>query len=162
MKARSEGDASSSAELYAHGPVLLAAARAMTVNDADAQDLVQATFEIAIRSLTTLRDPGAMRVWLLRIEVREAMRITRRMRRFVRLDVHVHEIPPTDPAMADRVALKQALASLPMRVRAAVALHHLGGMSVRQTAEALGTSENTVKSALKIGLARLREELSDE
>jgi RNA polymerase sigma-70 factor (ECF subfamily) len=160
VKERSESLASS-AELYAHGPVLLAAARAMTVNDADAQDLVQATFETAIRSLRSLRDPGAMRFWLLRIEVREAMRITRRMRRFVRLDVRVHEIPNTDPGMADRVALKQALATLPIRVRAAVALHHLAGMSVRQTADALGVSENTVKSELKVGLARLRKELAD-
>jgi RNA polymerase sigma-70 factor (ECF subfamily) len=133
----------------------------MTVNDADAQDLVQATFETAIRSLRSLRDPGAMRFWLLRIEVREAMRITRRMRCFVRLDVRVHEIPNTDPGMADRVALKQALATLPIRVRAAVALHHLAGMSVRQTADALGVSENTVKSELKVGLARLRKELAD-
>jgi hypothetical protein len=59
VKERSEGLAPAAAELYAHGPVLLAAARAMTVNDADAQDLVQATFEIAIRSLASLRDPAA-------------------------------------------------------------------------------------------------------
>ncbi|HEY8845753.1 MAG TPA: sigma factor, partial [Candidatus Limnocylindrales bacterium] len=98
MKERSEGLAPAAAELCAHGPVLLAAARAMTVDDADAEDLVQATFEIAIRSLTSLRDPAAMRFWLLRIEVREAMRITRRMRRFVRFDAHVREIPHTDPA----------------------------------------------------------------
>jgi RNA polymerase sigma factor (sigma-70 family) len=162
VKERSEGLAPAAAELYAHGPVLLAAARAMTVDDADAEDLVQATFEIAIRSLTSLRDPAAMRFWLLRIEVREAMRITRRMRRFVRFDAHVREIPHTDPALADRVALKQALTSLPIRVRAAVALHHLAGLSVRQTAEALGVSENTVKSELKVGLARLREELADD
>jgi len=35
-------------------------------------------------------------------------------------------------------------------------------LSVRQTAEALGVSENTVKSELKVGLARLREELTDD
>jgi RNA polymerase sigma factor (sigma-70 family) len=57
--------------------------------------------------------------------------------------------------------MKQALATLPIRVRAAVALHHLAGMSVRQTADALGVSENTVKSELKVGLARLRKELAD-
>ena len=162
VKERNEGLAPATVALYTHGPVLLAAARAMTVDDADAQDLVQATFEIALRSLTSLRDPGAMRFWLLRIEAREAMRITRRMRRFVRFDAHVREIPRSDPAIADSFALKQALAALPIRVRAAVALHHLAGLSVRQTAEALGVSENTVKSELKVGLARLREELTDD
>src|SRR4051794_22140297 len=145
VKEPSTGLAAAAADLYQHGPILLAAARAMTLSDADAQDLVQATFEIAIRKMGTLRDPVAMRFWLLRIEVREAMRITRRMRRFVQLDGQVHEIRDADPAMADRVALKQALVKLPIRVRAAVAFHHLAGMSVRQTAEALGVSESTVK-----------------
>jgi len=46
-------------------------------------------------------------------------------------------------------------------MRAAIALHHLSGLSVAETARALGVSENTVKSQLKTGLGRLREELRD-
>ena len=161
MKDRGESRSPEVTTLDAHGPVLLAAARTMTLDEGEAQDLVQATFEIALRRLPTLRDPGAMRYWLLRIETREAMRLTRRMRRFVRLDDRVREIAPGGPGMADRLALRQALAALPLRIRAAVALHHLAGMSVRQTADALGVSENTVKSELRTGLARLRRELSD-
>jgi DNA-directed RNA polymerase specialized sigma24 family protein len=34
------------------------------------------------------------------------------------------------------------------------------GLSVRETAEALGVSENTAKARLKTGLARLREWLN--
>jgi DNA-directed RNA polymerase specialized sigma24 family protein len=90
------------AALRAHGPVLLAAARTMTTNEADAQDLVPATFEIGLRSLPSLMDCGAMRYWLLRIEVREAIRMTGRLRRFVRLDARVHEIAAAD-ATADRL-----------------------------------------------------------
>ena len=149
------------AALNGHGPILLAVARTMTVDEADAQDLVQSTFEIALRQLPALRDQTAMRSWLLRIETREAMRVTRRMRRFVRLDDHVREIPRSTLGMTDRLALRHALATLPLRVRAAVALHHLAGMSVRETAEALGVSENTIKSELKAGLVRLRKELFD-
>jgi DNA-directed RNA polymerase specialized sigma24 family protein len=33
---------------------------------------------------------------------------------------------------------------------------------VRETAAVLGVSENTIKTQLKTGLARLREELRDE
>ena len=51
---------------------------------------------------------------------------------------------------------------MPRRVRAAIALHYLEGYSVRETAAALGVSENTIKTQLKTGLSRLREELRDE
>ena len=158
---RASIDRAAAAALNDHGPILLAVARTMTVNEADAQDLVQSTLEIALRQLPALRDPAAMRSWLLRIQTREAMRVTRRMRRFVRLDDHVREIPPGTLGVTDRLALRHALTTLPLRVRAAVALHHLAGMSVRQTAATLGVSENTIKSELKAGLARLRKELGD-
>jgi RNA polymerase sigma factor (sigma-70 family) len=61
--------------------------------------------------------------------------------------------------MSDRIALRQAIRRLPLRIRAAIALHHLAGMTVRETAEALGVSENTIKTELKSGIARLRSEL---
>ena len=52
--------------------MLLAAARVITLDDEEAQDLVQTTFEIAIRHIGTLREPAALAAWLLRIETREA------------------------------------------------------------------------------------------
>lgn len=64
--------------LAAHGPVLLAAVRIITLDDDEAADIVQATFEIAIRRLHTLRDPAALRAWLLRIATREPFRVVRR------------------------------------------------------------------------------------
>ena len=53
--------------LAQHGPVLLAAARLITLDEAEAQDVVQVTFEIALRRAHTLRDPGSLRAWLLAI-----------------------------------------------------------------------------------------------
>jgi len=38
------------ATLHVHGPLLLAAARAMTRDEAEAEDLVQTTFERALRA----------------------------------------------------------------------------------------------------------------
>jgi DNA-directed RNA polymerase specialized sigma24 family protein len=113
------------AELDGHGPMLLAAARVITLDTAEAEDLVQTTFEIALRRLGDLREPRAIRAWLLTIQTREAFRVVRRLRNLV------------------------------------IALHHLAGLSVAETARALGVSENTVKSQLKTGLGRLREELRD-
>ena len=146
--------------LYEHGPMLLAAARVITLDDAEAEDLLQTTFEIALRQLHRLRDPDALPAWLLKIQAREAFRVVRRLRRLVRLDgSHDRSVIPD---LAGQQEVRTALAALPRRTRAAVVLHHLAGLSVRETAHALGVSENTVKSQLKTGLTRLREELRDE
>jgi RNA polymerase sigma factor (sigma-70 family) len=149
-------------ELYAHGAVLLAAARVITLDDDEAQDLVQATFETALRHLDELREPRALRAWLLRVQTREAFRVVRRLRRLVSLDGHVREVTTAGGDAAQRIDVRDGLARLPRRIRAAIALHYLAGMSVPETARAMGVSENTVKSQLKTGLARLREDLHDD
>ncbi len=147
--------------LAAHGPVLLATARLITLDHDEAQDLVQTTFEIAIRNADRLRDPGALRAWLLHVEVREAFRLVRRLRRLVALDGRVAEVAVAGPDLAQRTDVRAGLGKLPPRIRAAIALHHLAGLSVEETARAMGVTENTVKSQLKTGLARLREDLGD-
>ncbi len=142
-------------------PLLLATARAILLDDREAEDLVQATFEIAMRRVDQLRDPAAVRGWLLRIETREAFRLRRRLARVMRLDPTIVEVPARPIDQVDRLAVRAALARLPARQRAAVVLHHLVGLPVQETADALGTSTNTVKSQLRVALARLREELAD-
>jgi len=149
------------AALDDHGPMLLAAARVITLDTDEAQDLVQTTFEIAIRRIDGLREPRAMRAWLLTIQAREAFRVVRRLRRLVSLDGHVTEIAIPGSDLAGREDMRAALARLPRRIRAAIALHYLAGLTVPETATAMGVSENTVKSQLKTGLARLREDLGD-
>ena len=148
-------------ELYGHGPMLLAAARIITLDRDEAEDLVQTTFEIAIRRIDGLREPRALRSWLLTIQTREAFRVVRSLRRLVRLDGRVGAIAASGPDVAQDVDIRRALAGLPRRTRAAIALHYLAGLTVPETAHALGVSANTVKSQLKTGLGRLREELRD-
>jgi RNA polymerase sigma-70 factor (ECF subfamily) len=148
--------------LIEHRPVLLAAARMITLNDAEAQDIVQVTFEIALRQGHTLRDPGALRAWLLTIGTREAVRRARLMKRFLSWAPEVAEPVVAGTARDELLALHAALRTMSRRTRAAIALRYLEGYSVRETAAALGVSENTVKTYLKRGLAHLREELKDE
>ena len=148
--------------LTQHGPVLLAAARLITLDESEAQDVVQVTFEIALRRGHTLREPGSLRAWLLAIETRESVRRVRAMRRFLTFGHNVPELAGADPRHDQSIALRDGLMALSRRVRAAIALHYLEGYTVRETADALGVSENTVKTQLKTGLARLREELRDE
>ena len=149
------------ATLHTHGPLLLAAARSITGNEAEAEDLVQITFERALRAGPSIREPLAIRGWLLTVETREALRVVRRLRRTLHLDPTIHELPVDGPDSSESVELDEALAKLSRPIRAAVVLHHMVGLSVRETAQALGVSENTAKARLKSGLARLRECLDE-
>ncbi len=161
------GERASRDLLAAHAPGLLVAARSIVLDEAEAQDVVQTTFEIALRKLDTLRDPAALRPWLYAILTREAFRSSRRLRRLLRLDtVVVDDLEATRAddvdRHAERVAVQAALRSLPRRMRAAVVLRHMAGLSVVESAQAMHVSENTVKTLLRLGMQRLREELSDD
>lgn len=142
-------------------PVLLAAARAITLHEAEARDLVQTTIELALRRAHQLREPKALRAWLLTIQTREAFRVQRRLRRLVRFDPDIRELRSNADRAEDTIAVREALRTLPPRTRAAVVLHHMVGLTVAEVGEALGTSPNTVKTQLRTGLARLREVLAD-
>jgi RNA polymerase sigma factor (sigma-70 family) len=156
IRARSEAFATA---LERETPILLAAARSIVMDDAEAWDIVQSTFEIALRHADDLRDPARLRAWLLRIETREALRLRRRLARVVRFDSGIAEIPARSIDTVEAIEIHTALRRLPLRMRAAVVLHHLAGLSVAETADAMGTSENTVKTQLRTGLARLRKDL---
>jgi RNA polymerase sigma-70 factor, ECF subfamily len=145
-----------------HGAVLLGAARLICLDEQEAQDVVQTTFEIALKRGHTLRDRSALRAWLLAIEAREATRRVRLMRRAIPFHPALHDLPVRGPGHDEQLALKEGLRVLPRGARVAIVLHYLAGYSVRETAQALSVTENTIKTQLRRGLARLREELRDE
>ncbi len=64
-----------------------------------------------------------------------------------------------DGAAGVRDQLARALAALPARQRAVVALRHLEDMSIADVADALGMAEGTVKSQAARGVAALRRAL---
>ena len=80
----------------------------------------------------------------------------------VRLDPTVHELPLRGPETSESMDLDEALGRLSRPIRAAVVLHHMVGLSVRETADALGVTENTAKARLATGLARLRGLLDED
>jgi RNA polymerase sigma factor (sigma-70 family) len=135
-------------------PRLLAVARSMRAMEPE--DLVQSTIEIAIRHANELRDDERLWPWLVAIQTREMFRLARRVRLLGRS-------VDRDDASVDVVTfvdLRHALGDLPPRMRASIILHHMADLSVAQTADALGTTENTVKTQLRIGLRRLKEALT--
>jgi len=141
-----------------YGALLLALAHAITADWSEAEDIVQSTFEIALRNAGRLREPAAAKAWLIRIETREAFRLRRRLRRFVVFDARVDEMHDT-PDREGSLDLRRAIQKLPPRTRAALLLHHYSGLSVEETSAALGVSPNTIKTQLRRGLASVREEL---
>lgn len=118
------------------------------------------TLVSAWERIGSLRDPAALRPWLLRIAARHALA---RRRRVAPDHVPLGWAPSTTSgADPDRIALAQALDALPPRMRACLSIHYYAGLSVAETATALGISPNTAKYHLKAGLERLRAALEVE
>jgi RNA polymerase sigma-70 factor, ECF subfamily len=128
---------------------------------ADAEEVVIDTMVTAWERIGSLRDPAALRPWLLRIAARHALARRRRAAPSPQL-LHEAAATTSNEADPDRMALAEALENLPPRQRACLSLHYYAGLSVPETATALGLSPNTVKFHLKAGLERLRESLDVE
>jgi RNA polymerase sigma factor (sigma-70 family) len=112
-----------------------------------------------------------LRPWLASITVNLARNKRRRIadrRPPATLDAMIADgFDPVDdvsPSPASHAARREAQAELagwllllPPAVRSAVVLRHVDGLSVAETAEALGRPEGTVKAQVARGLARMRE-----
>jgi RNA polymerase sigma-70 factor (sigma-E family) len=66
-------------------------------------------------------------------------------------------VAAADPQRDDATTLVALLAALPDGMRAAVVLRYVEGLSIAETADAMGCSEGNVKSQSARGLERLRE-----
>lgn len=146
------------ADLLAEYGAAIGGVAYLVVRDAaDAEEIVMDTIETAWRQADKLREDAALRTWLLRIATRHAL--SRRRRRHATQPLE-HALAQPGPAWGepslDRLIISEALSALPPRMRAAVALHHYAGLTVPETAKAMGTSENTIKTQLRDGMARLR------
>lgn len=127
----------------------------------DAQDVVQEAFLRALARwsrLTTLDDP---RAWVRRVAWNLATSQWRRARTAARF-LHKHR-PEDAPAPGpDRVALAEALATLPAQQRRVVILHYLADLPVRDIAQQIGAPEGSVKAWLSRGRTALAARLSEK
>jgi RNA polymerase sigma-70 factor, ECF subfamily len=151
----------------AHHGRLTSLARLVCFDVADAGDAVQAAFEQAWRRRSSLHNADALRPWLDRIVVREAIRQDRRRRSpLARFFGGPREVPVSFEDRRSKQAvpmteLRLAYEALPADQRAAIALHLHLGYSVAETAEIVGAPVETVRSRLRLGRERLRRLLEE-
>ncbi len=129
-------------------------------NRSDAEEVVIDTAMTAWDSVGSLRNPGALRAWLLQVAARHSLQRVRRSRGVDPLPLQSESALAAgagDPAaLVDRFSLVATVSALPPRMRAAVALHYFADLTVDDVATALGRSRNTIKTELRLALERLR------
>jgi len=121
-----------------------------------AEDCFQETFLAALRAYPRLRPGSSPRAWLLTIAHNKAIDHLRRTRAH---ELETDELAaPATPPPPDR-DIWGAVAALPSRQRAAVALRYIGDLSHREIAAAIGCSEEASRRSLTDGLKTLRRQL---
>ena len=143
-----------------HSGAMFRTARALTGSDADAEDAVGEAVLRAWQSYGALRDPLAVRAWLLKITANCAREQYRKTGRLIPVDTLETAAPERDADAAQD--LWQAVNRLPRDQRAAVVLFYYEDLTLAQSAPILGVAQGTVKSRLSRARARLRVLLDEE
>ncbi len=128
----------------------------------DADDMAQETFLAAWTHARSFRG-GNVRAWLFSIAWRKAKGSQRSWFRRRRRDFEYHgaAAPTRDLGAEDRLAVRQALSTLPLPQRVAVVLSFGCGLTHPEIAAALAAPLGTVKSHILRGRERLRAALGE-
>lgn len=147
----------------ARGPVLLRTARSLTANPNDAEDLLQTALAKTYLAWERIEDQRALDGYVRRalVNTRTSQWRRRKIDEFACDELPERATAPApDPAEQQglRDAMRRAVLRLPARQRAMVVLRYYEDLSEAQTAELLGVSVGTVKSAVSRALSKLRED----
>jgi RNA polymerase sigma factor (sigma-70 family) len=134
----------------------LGAAAIVVRSHAEAEDAVQDALLSAWRGLPSLRDPDAFPAWFRRHVVRAALKGAERRGRVLELDLMAAAPAGELDRALEKRALGRAFATLELRDRALLTLHHYWELPIAETAAHLGIPEGTVKSRVHYAMGRLR------
>lgn len=166
--------------LTANNQRLFRAAWSILKDRFEAEEAVQAAYVAAFSAMDRFEGRSSLSTWLTRIVINEALgRVRSERRRRVRLEsdgvpvletyreklMAGSENPAPDAAVAReqlRRLLEHAIAGLPDAFRTVFVLREIEGLSVEDTAEALGIPEATVKTRLLRARRKLQEALAPE
>lgn len=147
-------------------------------NEQDAEDVLQETFIKALHALPDFEGRSSLTTWLYRIAVNEAlMALRKRKPQLLSMEEgNSNEDESESESMEildwccmpegellsgeSRRFLDQAVQRLPAILRVVFVMRDLEGLSIQDTAQALGISENNVKTRLLRARLKLRQELS--
>lgn len=152
-----------SSYVRARGQVLQRTARSLTSNPCDAEDLLQTALTKTYLAWDRIEDHRALDGYVRRalVNTRTSQWRKRKVDEFPCEELPERDAAPVaDPAeqQALRDAMWRAVHRLPDRQRAMVVLRYYEDMTEVQTAELLGVSVGTVKSAVSRALGKLRED----
>jgi RNA polymerase sigma-70 factor (sigma-E family) len=130
-----------------------------------AEDLVQTAFDRMYRHWHRVRAAHSPDAYARQVVYRCFLDSRKRSPNTVPLD-HVsenalHGAGSQEPGPETRIAVLQALATLPPRTRAVVVLRYWDDLSIEQTAGILGIAAGSVKSLSSRGLDLLRSRLTE-
>ncbi|WP_299529419.1 SigE family RNA polymerase sigma factor [uncultured Streptomyces sp.] len=147
----------------ARGPVLLRTARSLTPDPNDAEDLLQTALTKTYVAWDRIEDRRALDGYVRRtlVNTRTSQWRKRKVDEFCCEELpEPQTAPAADPAERQTLqdAMWRAVLKLPARQRAMVVLRYYEDLSEARTAELLGVSVGTVKSAVSRALGKLRED----
>ena len=166
--------------LTANNQRLFRAAWSILKDRFEAEEAVQSAYVAAFSAMDRFEGRSSLSTWLTRIVINEALgRVRSERRRRTRLEsdgvpvletyreklMAGSENPAPDAAVAReqlRRLLEHAIAGLPDTFRTVFVLREIEGLSVEDTAEALGIPEATVKTRLLRARRKLQEALAPE
>jgi RNA polymerase sigma-70 factor (ECF subfamily) len=141
-------------------------ARALTVAGAErdrAHDAAQEAFARALRHWRKVREMDRPDGWVYVVALNQLRDHWRRsLRRGDRAGDPDGGASDNTRAVATRVSVRDAIATLPARQREAVVLRYLADLPVADVAEAMGCAPGTVKATLHQALQHMRVELDDQ
>ena len=167
--------------VHRHERATYSLARRMLQNEQDAEDVTQQAFLSAVEHLAGFREEASFKTWLLRIATHAALKVVRKRKGLGTVSLEeATEVSedfdsiPHPEYIADwrqspeqlvernetRRLLDEALALLDEKHRLVFLLRDVEGMSVKETADALGLSESNVKVRLLRARLQLREQLT--
>ncbi len=155
-----------------HGPAIKAFALRLLNSRDEAEDVYAETFLRVARARGAWEERGTVRSWLYTIARRQCLDVLRHrtvMHRAEHTMVELERWRGATPSAEARVALGQeadrlerALARIPEEHREVLLLRVIHGLDARETAEALGFTEEQVHSRLSYARKRLRDLLDTD
>jgi RNA polymerase sigma-70 factor, ECF subfamily len=154
-----------------HNERLYRAARAITRDEREAEDVMQQAYVNAFTNLRQFGGHAQFATWLTRIAINEALARMRRLGRYEPLDDNASSVEPfmrlnpaPDPERQAftgelRTLLESAIDTLPDGAREVFVLRDVEGLSTAETAASLGVSADVVKTRLSRARASLRRAL---